>query len=163
MAPDLRDDDFWKGAPHEPLAPQARRPTRPHATNRRERVETRGRARGLPMSIDTPRIVHRDGKNRHGLWWRALEVEKDSALFSCYLSQPLGGLRVQVIAEPEERITGHDVSLLQAQLLDADTNPMSGLLTNRGILDVVIVMGEMLIEVGRCRRSVLLGFSRKHG
>lgn len=47
MAPDLRDDDFWKGAPHEPLAPQARRPTRPHATNRRERVETRGRARAL--------------------------------------------------------------------------------------------------------------------
>ncbi len=41
---------------------------------------------------------------------------------------------MEVIAEPEERIPCHRLARVQSQLLCAETNPLAGLLTDRGIL-----------------------------
>ena len=92
-----------------------------------------------------------------------MEVEEDAPFFSRHLSQSFACLRVLIIAEPEERFTRHDFTLLQSQLLSADPNPLPGLLTVRNVLGVVIVMRQVLIEVGGRRTPVLLWLACKHG
>ena len=118
--------------------------------------------RGLPVCLEDALVIHRDGENGDRLGRRALEVEEDTALFSRHLSQPLACLRVQVIAEPQERFPSDDFTLVQSQLLGTDTDPLSGLLAVRNVLGVVVVMRQVLIEVGGCRTPVLLWLAGEH-
>jgi len=117
----------------------------------------------LPVRLNDAAVVHRDGEDRHGLGRGALEVEKDTgggaSTHHSPRSQSLTGHRMQVVAKPQERFAGHDLIRFESQLVRADADPVTGLSL---CLGVIIVVGKVLVEVGRGGPSVLLWFAGKH-
>src|SRR5579884_736549 len=77
-----------------------------------------------------------------------------------HLRQLRSGLGMQVIAEPQKLLASDRLPRLQTQPLDALTDPVTGLCL---LLRVIIVVRQMLIEIGRRSVPVLLWFSREHG
>ena len=122
----------------------------------------------LPVRLNDAAVVHRDGEDRHGLGRGALEVEKDTgggaSTHHSPRSQSLTGHRMEVVAQPQERFPCDDLTLFHAQPFDRDADPLAGLLVaHRQVLRIIIVVGKVLVEVGRGGPSVLLWLSRKHG
>ena len=68
---------------------------------------------------DTP-VIHRDGQNRNGLGRRTHEVEINPAFPEMLRCQLFARLWMLVIAEVQERFTGHDTTRLQSQPFSAD-------------------------------------------
>ena len=64
-----------------------------------------------------------------------------------------------VIAQTQERFASDDLALLQTQLLGGGANPMTGLFLALG---VIIVMGQVLVEIRLGHRPVLLWNAAKH-
>src|SRR5437660_5788306 len=116
-------------------------------------------AGGFLVRLDDAAVVHGDGENRNRFWRRANEVEVNPPRPNLLRCQLLSRVLVLVIAQAQERFSRDDLTLLQTQLLDAGANPVPGLLLALG---VIIVMGQVLVEIRLGHRPVLLWNATKH-
>jgi hypothetical protein len=67
--------------------------------------------------------------------------------------------RVLVIAQFQERFAGNDTAWLQAQPSSAGTNPMAMF---HFTLGVIIIVGQVLVEICLRTRPMLLWYAAKH-
>src|SRR5919197_333840 len=67
---------------------------------------------------------------------------------------------MQVVTQLEERFPSDDLTLFQAQPFDADADPVPGLLFALG---VIIVVGQVLVEIRLGDGPVLLWDGAEHG
>ena len=112
------------------------------------------------MRLKDAPVIHRDSKNGHGLWWSALKIEEDAAFSELLRCQLFAGLWMHVVTQLEESIARDRRTGRQSQPFCSLTDPVTGL---RLTLGVVIVVRQVLVEVGRGSGSVLLWFGREHG
>src|SRR5439155_26423911 len=111
------------------------------------------------VRLDDAPVVHRDGKNRNRFWRRANEVEVNPPRPELLRRELLSRVRVLVIAQAQERFPSDDLALLQTQLLGGGANPVAGLFLALG---VIIVMGQVLVEIRLGHRPVLLWNATEH-
>src|SRR5207302_5277728 len=116
-------------------------------------------AGGFLVRLDDAAVVHGDGQNRNGLGRRANEVEVNTPRPKLLRRQLFSGVGMLVIAQAQERFTSDDLALLQTQLLGGGANPMTGLLLTLG---VIIVVGEVFVEIRLGHCPVLLWNAAKH-
>ena len=112
------------------------------------------------MGLEDAPVIHCDGENGHGLGWRTLEVEEDAPIPTVFRCEVFPGHWVHVVTELEEGIARHGFAGRESQLFCPLTDPVAGLGL---VLCVVIVLRQMLVEVGRRGGPVLLWFGGKHG
>ena len=105
------------------------------------------------------RSIHRDSKNGHRFGRSTLEVEEDAPI-STVLCEVFPGHWVHVVTQLEEHIARDGFAGCQSQPFCSLTDPVTGL---RLVLRVVIVVRQMLVEIGRRSSPVLLWFGREHG
>jgi hypothetical protein len=65
-----------------------------------------------------------------------------------------------VIAQLQECFTGNDTTRLQTQPFSASTNPMTMFCFSLG---VIIIMGQVFVEIRLRTRPILLWYAAKHG
>ena len=117
-------------------------------------------SRRFLVRLDDAPVIHRDGQNRNGLGRRTHEVEINPAFPEMLRRQLFTRFWMLVIAQFQERFTGNDTTRLQSQPFSAGTNPMTMFCFSLG---VIIIMGQVLVEIRLRTRPILLWNAAKHG
>ena len=115
---------------------------------------------GFSVRLQDAPVIHRDGKNGHRFGRSTLEVEEDAPIPTVFRCEVFPGHWVHVVTQLEEHIPRDGFAGRQSQPFCSLTDPVTGLGL---VLRVVIVVRQMLVEIGRRSGSVLLWFGREHG
>jgi hypothetical protein len=75
------------------------------------------------------------------------------------LREQLARLWIKVVAQGHELFPGHVLALMQSQLPDAFTNPLT---TLNLALGIIIVVGQVLVKILLGHSDVLLRYAAKH-
>ena len=111
------------------------------------------------MCLNDALVIHRHGQNGNGLGWRTHEVEINPTMFELLWGKSFTRDRMLVVTQFQEGIPGDHATRSQAQLFGSHPQPVT---TFRLTLGVVIILRQMLVEVGFCPGPILLWYATEH-